>query len=63
MHSIYAKYRYERRLCILYKSFWNFINIIMKHDCRDYIGKIWNQSESVCRSYEILIENVHLLKD
>ena len=31
-------------MCWLYKAFWSFIGTVMRHDCYDYIGRIWNKS-------------------
>lgn len=30
----------------------------MRHDYRDYIGEIWNESENVYRNYKIFIANI-----
>lgn len=36
---------------------------LMKHDCHDYIRKVWNQSENVYRSCKIFTANIYdLLK-
>lgn len=43
-------------------KFWNFINVVMRHDCRDYIGQIQNQSENVRTDYKIFIVNIYLIK-
>lgn len=35
-------------LCVLYKSFWDFISAVVRHDRHDHISKTWNfQSTSV----------------
>lgn len=33
--------------CILYETFSNYIQTIVKHYCRDHIGRIWKQSKIV----------------
>lgn len=32
----------------------------MEHDCRDYFGKIWYQSENVYSIYKLFVANVQL---
>lgn len=27
--------------------FWNSNSTVMRHNCYDYVGKIWNESESI----------------
>lgn len=50
-------------LCImLYTTFWNYIGTVGRHDCRDYIGKIWNGFENLYRSYELFIGTIHICK-
>lgn len=34
-------------LYMLCKTFWNFIDIVMKHNSRDFIDQILNQLENV----------------
>ena len=42
-------------LYVLYETFWNFINTVIRHDSQDFIGKIWNQSESIFSYYRFPI--------
>lgn len=30
-------------LCMLFKTFWNLINVATKHDCHDCIGRILSE--------------------
>lgn len=41
--------------------FWNFIRNVIDH--YDYVGKDWKQSKNVYRNYEIVIEDVYLVKN
>lgn len=51
-------------LCVLHETFGNFIGTTMKHaDCRNYIGKIWDQTENVRRSYKMFIANTYSFKN
>lgn len=34
-----------------YKTLWKFVTIVRKHERRDYVGDIWNQSENVFKSF------------
>lgn len=38
-------------LYTLYETFWNFVSVTVRHDCRNYDSNIWQQSKNVCRSY------------
>lgn len=37
----------------LYKTFWNFINTIMRLDYCDYVDEIWNESENLSKVTEV----------
>lgn len=47
---------------VLYEIFWNFIGTVMKHDCHDFIGKIFSQSGNVYCSYKIFIAEIYFIK-
>ena len=53
--------------CILYKTLWNFNDAITRHDCHDYVDKIWNEFENVhtiftnTNNYKIFTENICIL--
>lgn len=34
-------------LYLLHKFIWNFMNITVRHDYHDYVGKIWNELGNV----------------
>lgn len=34
-------------LYVLHKTIWSFMNITVRHDYHDYVGKIWNESGNV----------------
>lgn len=38
---------------MLHETFWNFINAMMRNHYYNYIGKVWNESENVYKSYRI----------
>lgn len=44
-------------LCVFYKMFWNFVNIVTRLDHHNYIRKVWNKSESVHKDGKIFISN------
>lgn len=48
---------------VLYTTFWNFINSIMRRDCNNYIGKIWIQFENMYRNCKIFITNLYSIKN
>lgn len=47
-------------LRVLRKAFWNSASIIMTHDCRDSIGKAWNQCGNLYRNYKVFMANIFL---
>lgn len=50
-------------LYVLHKKFQNFINIVMRHDCRDNVSKVWSWSENVYREYKIFTVAIYLTKN
>ena len=38
---------------MLHETFWNFINTTMRSHYYDCIGKVWNKSENLYKSYRI----------
>lgn len=53
----------------MYGMFRNFINTVMRHNCHDYIGDIWNYINLypiwkyiLYRSYKIFIENIYFIR-
>lgn len=45
--------------CVLRETFRNFISVVTRHHCRDYVGKVRNKSEDICRNYKIFDRNVY----
>lgn len=44
---------------IFYKTLWNFNGAITRHDCHDYVGRIWNDIENVqYNNYKIFTANI-----
>lgn len=49
-------------LCVLYETFRNFINTIMRPDYQDYIGKVWNQPKGIRRNYKIFNASIYFVE-
>ena len=41
-----------------YEVIWNFINIIKRHSCHDYVGQVWNESINVHRKFRRHYKNI-----
>lgn len=56
LNSYHRKSVYTYMLYQLYKTFSS--STIMRHDCGNYIGKSYTQSENMHRSYRIFTANI-----
>ena len=49
-------------ICESCKTFWNFISRLTKRDYRNYVGKILNESENVCKDNKMPVTSIHCAK-